>query len=104
MPDSTVPYRTLTQDIQDAQAQIESWSPAVRIAMGLERDSNAYYETFFVTLSRQALACTEAGLRHTVENEWDDKVAQELEVLANQIRARIQHIDAGDLQAPGSFA
>lgn len=66
--------------------------------------SNPYYETFFLTLSKGALAGLEKALRQAAEEEWDDSVQQELTVHANEIRARIQHIDAGDLQAPGSFA
>lgn len=69
-----------------------------------EGSGNEYYETFFMTLSKGALQGLETALRQAAENEWDDKVQQALTVHANEIRARIQHIDAGDLQAPGSFA
>lgn len=103
MPDVKLSL-SLTEMIERAKRSIEEWPPAVRIAMGLERSHNHYYETFFVTLSRNALAEVETGLRNVVLESWDDAVRQEVEVLANKIRARIQHIDAGDLQAPGSFA
>ena len=60
------------------------------------------YETFIVSFRTKVLAALEGGLADLaakLESEFaDDDVVTEVRNFENEVRARLQHIAAGDLQ------
>ena len=60
------------------------------------------YETFHIHVRAKTLAALERGYRdlaQALEDEFaDDDVIHEVRELENEVRARLQHIAAGDLQ------
>jgi hypothetical protein len=57
------------------------------------------HETFEISLRPLTLERLEPLILKAAEAEWeDDAVQRELFDLANEIRARLQHIAAGDVQ------
>lgn len=58
-----------------------------------------YVETWTISLRPVALARLEPVLLKLAEDEWEDESVQsELYDLANDVRARLQRIQKGDLQ------
>jgi hypothetical protein len=60
--------------------------------------TDRYYENFDISVTPKVLEVLEPLYRAAAEDEFDEQVARELTELANECRARLQQIAAGNRQ------